>query len=225
MILKDFVRAHEEDEDDGEGLEGQLLMAGADTWGSDTLTFFGKDSRSILISGEITQQLANCVISQMLELTSESEEDPIYVYINTDGGDVTSGLVIYDMMRIIPCPVMTIVIGACHSAGLFILQGGDRRGATPHSSFFYHEPVSFFSANTEHATIAHSDHYKSLRTDIDDILMKRSKITKTVWKNNFAGKTAFFFNATEAKEFKMIDEIIDYAKPRPIKFKEESNGK
>jgi ATP-dependent Clp protease protease subunit len=221
MILKDFMRAHDEDEEEGDELAEGMLIAGDNTWGSNTLTFFGKDSRSILISGEITQEVANCVCSQLLELTSEDEEAPIYVYINTDGGDVTSGLVIYDMMRIIPCPVMTIVLGACHSAGLFILQGGDRRGATPHASFFYHEPVSFYSVNTEHATVAHTDHYQKLRGNIDDILMKRSKITKTVWKNNFAGKTAFFFDAQQAKEYKMIDEIIDYAKPKPLKFKQE----
>jgi ATP-dependent Clp protease protease subunit len=221
MILKDFIRAHDnEEEDDNEELPEGMTILGSDTWGPDTLTFFGKDSRAVLISGEITQNLANCVISQLLELTAESEEDPIYVYINTDGGDVTSGLAIYDIMRITPCPVITIVIGACHSAGLFILQGGDRRGATPHSSFFYHEPVSFYSVNTEHATIAHAEPYQKLRLDIDDILQKRSKISKTAWKKDFAGKTAFFFNANEAKEYKLIDEIIDYTKPRPLKIKD-----
>lgn len=220
MILKDFIRAHDEDEEEGEEQEGMTLVSAPDTWGPDTLTFFGKDSRAILISGEVTQTLANCVISQLLELTAESEEDPIFVYINTDGGDVTSGLAIYDMMRIIPCPVVTIVIGACHSAGLFILQGGDRRGATPHSSFFYHEPISFYSVNTEHATVAHTEHYQKLRLNIDDILQKRSKISKTAWKKDFAGKTAFFFNSEQAKEYKLIDEIIDYSKPRPLKIKE-----
>ncbi|MFM7857865.1 MAG: ClpP family protease, partial [Flammeovirgaceae bacterium] len=144
------------------------------------------------MSGEVTPALANCIISQLLELTSDNEEEPIYIYINTEGGDIISGLAIYDMMRITPCPVITVVIGACHSAGLFILQGGDRRGATPHASFFYHEPVAFYSANTEHATIAHAEQYKQLRERIDDILKKRSKISKTVWKRDFVGKTAFF---------------------------------
>jgi ATP-dependent Clp protease protease subunit len=217
MILKDFVRAHEEEEEE-EGPEG---LPACDTWGPTTLTFFGKDSRSILVSGEVSQTLANCVISQLLELTAESEEEPIFVYINTDGGDVTSGLAIFDMMRIIPCPVYTIVIGACHSAGLFILQGGDKRAATPNSSFFYHEPVAFYSANTEHATIAHTEHYKQLRERIDDILQKRSKISKTVWKKDFAGKTAFFFDTNQAKEYKLIDEIVEYTKTRPLKIKEQ----
>lgn len=221
MILKNFFHAHDEEEEDGEEQPGINLITAPDAWGPDTLTFFGKDSRAILISGEITQPLANCIISQLLELTAESEEDPIYVYINTDGGDVTSGLAIYDMMRIVPCPVITIVTGACHSAGLFILQGGDRRAATPHSSFFYHEPVSFYSVNTEHATVAHAEHYQKLRLNIDDILQKRSKISKAAWKKDFAGKTAFFFNATQAKEYKLIDDIIEYAKPRPLKIKEE----
>ena len=221
MILKDIIRSHEDTEEEEEDITaGMELITAPETWGPDTLTFFGKDSRAILISGEVSQGLANCVISQLLELASECEEEPIYVYINTDGGDVISGLAIYDMMRIIPCPIITVVMGACHSAGLFILQGGDRRGATPHASFFYHEPVAFYSANTEHATIAHTEHYKQLREQIDDILQKRSKISKTAWKKYFAGKTAFFFSATQAKEYKLIDEIVDYTKPRPLKIKE-----
>lgn len=217
-MLKNFLKSDDHDHEETSE-EGIAISPIESHWGPNLLTFFGPDSRAILITGEVTQEQANCVISQMLELTSESSTEPIYVYINTDGGDIVAGLAIYDMMRITPCPVITLVVGACHSAGLFILQGGDKRGATPHASFFYHEPVTMFHANTEHGTIAGSDNYINLRSSIDDILQKRSRISKTVWKKDFAGKTAFYFTTEKAIEYKLIDEVIEYSKTRPLKLK------
>ena len=215
MKIHNRFRNDEEEEEEDNDI---LIKAAGDSWGPDTLTFFGKDSRAILISGEITQALANCVISQLLELAAESDE-PIHVYINTDGGECTSGLAIYDMMRIIPAPVVTVVIGACHSAGLFILQGGDRRGAIPHASFFYHEPISSYQVATEDAAATYTNHYKTLREAIDKILISRSKISKAIWKKDFAGKTAFFFTTEEAIAYKLVDEVVEYAKPKPLSLK------
>lgn len=220
MILKNILaKADCEDEDEDEGAPGISILPADSHWGPDTLTFYGPESRAILISGPITQEQANCVISQMLELTSDSTEEPIFVYINTDGGEMVAGLAIYDMMRITPCPVVTLVVGACHSAGLFILQGGDRRGATPHASFFYHEPIGFNQAHNERASSDNNDTYKHLRSCMDTILQTRSKISKTVWKRDFEGRTAYTFDTTKALEYKLIDEVINYAKPKPLKMK------
>lgn len=208
-----------EDDDENESLDNIQITAANGNWGPDTLAFFGKDSRAILISGEITTNLANCVISQLLELATESDDEPIYCYINTDGGDCIAGMAIYDMMRVITCPVITVVIGACHSAGLFILQGGDRRGATPQSSFFYHELLSFRHVVTQEGNASSAEHYKHLLEQMNKILLDRSKMSKTVWKKDFQGKTGFFFPTNKALEYKLIDEVVEYAKPKPIKIK------
>lgn len=215
MVLHKLIN-HEEDLENGEMDE---MPENGGTWSPLSLTFFGRTSRAILLSGEVTPELANCIVSQLLELMAESAEEPIYIYINTPGGSITAGLAIYDAMRIVPCPIITIVMGECHSAGLFILQGGDRRAAMPNSSFFYHEPISESAVNTNIASLANAQHYHQCLVKITEILTTRSKITKTAWKKNFEGKTAFFFNAEQAKEFKMIDEIVEYSKPRPLKFK------
>lgn len=189
------------------------------SWSSDTLAFYGPDSRSILISEVITEKTANCINSQIMELSARSITEPIHIYMNTYGGDIVSGLAIYDMMKITPCPVVCVVVGACYSAGLFILQGADLRSATPNSKFFYHEPVHESAANTEHAMETLINSYKVHNTKITDILLERSRMSKTVWKRDFASKTAYYFSAQQALDYKLIDELIPYAKPKPLKYK------
>lgn len=218
MKIRDLIKNHEEPDEETE--EGALTLVSEDNvWSPETLTFYGPSSRSILVSGPISDTTANAAISQILSLTSESETLPIFVYINTDGGEITAGLAIYDMMRITPCPVVTIVMGKCHSAGLFILQGGDKRVATTHASFFYHEPISGFHTDSEQNVKTYMDLYKLHKDRIEAVLQTRAKISKTTWKKFFDGKTAFYFDTTEALNFKLIDEVIDYAKPKPIKVK------
>lgn len=208
-----------------EALESILLQEQVEGWGPTTLAFYGKNRRAILISGEISQEVANCVVSQIFELSDEDDAAPIMIYINTEGGSVIDGLAIYDAMRITTCPIVTMVTGACHSAGIFILQGGDHRLATPHSSFFHHEIMSSYEVFNEHASDSHAARYRSLNAATNDIILKRSKMQKSVWNKYFAGKTAYFFDAKTALEHKLIDEIVDYAKPKPVKVNFSVTGK
>lgn len=188
-------------------------------WDTNSLAFYGPDSRSILISDIISEKTANCVNSQIMELSARSDTEPIYMYMNTAGGSIVDGLSIYDMMKITPCPIVCIVAGACYSAGLFILQGADLRCATQNSSFFYHEPIHESSANTEHAMEALANKYKLNNLVITNILLERSKMSKTTWKKTFLSRTAYYFSAQQALEYKLIDELVDYAKPKPLKYR------
>ncbi len=99
-------------------------------------------TRSIMISEEVSEELAKKVYTQLLLLNQRSTEDPIYIYINSPGGDADSGFGIYDMMRLIEAPVITIVCGLCASAAVTIFLGADKgkNYATHNSRFLLHQP-------------------------------------------------------------------------------------
>ena len=83
--------------------------------------------RIILIFGEINDSLSASVIAQMLFLASQDETKDIYLYINSPGGSVSSGLAIYDTMKFLPCDVVTIGMGMCASMGAFLLSSGTKK--------------------------------------------------------------------------------------------------
>lgn len=91
-------------------------------------------SRVVFLFGRVDEKMANEAISQMLYLEMKDKKKPIVVLINSGGGQVVSGLAIYDMMRNTQCPVYTICVGRCSSMAAVILAGGDKghRGAFPH---------------------------------------------------------------------------------------------
>ena len=99
-------------------------------------------TRSIMICEEVSEELAKKVYAQLLLLNQRSEEDPIYIYINSPGGDADSGFGIYDMMRYIEAPVITVVCGLCASAAVTIFLGADKglNYSTPNSRFLLHQP-------------------------------------------------------------------------------------
>jgi ATP-dependent Clp protease protease subunit len=207
------MRLHEEiedDDDDGNALA--TLIGGPGVWDPNTLAFYSSDTRSICIIGEITPEMSTCIISQILVLTQEDPDEQINITLNTPGGDAIAGLAIYDAMRLTSCPIHVCVQGSCASAGLFILQGGDTRVSYPSSSFYHHEPVCMMSHNTEAGLLSHAQHYTDIKTRVNDIIKKRSKMSKTTWTKFFEAKTGFYFGAQEALEFKLIDKVLEYPK-------------
>lgn len=90
---------------------------------------FGKElmkTRSVIISDEISEELAQKVYAQIIVMNEQSKTDPIYVYINSPGGDADSGFGIYDMLRFIDAPVITVVCGLCASAAVTIFLAADK---------------------------------------------------------------------------------------------------
>lgn len=172
-----------------------------------TLTYFGKNSRSILLSGEITEEVGNAISSQLLELDSISDS-PIQLFINTPGGDVTSAFMIYDALQIITSPVNGIVSGACLSAGLFILQGCHERAAFTNASFMYHETICSLYADTVRSLQSSANFLVNRMNVINDIIKKRSKINKKLWDSIFTHHTGHYFDAQQALEYKLLDTII-----------------
>ena len=99
--------------------------------------------RIVFLGTEVTSDVANAIIAQLLFLESEDPEKPIHMYINSPGGDVAAGLAIYDTMNYINAPVATLCAGRAMSMGAVLLAGGAKgmRSALPHSSILIHQPL------------------------------------------------------------------------------------
>lgn len=99
--------------------------------------------RIIMLSGQVTDDLANSIISQLLFLDAQDSEKDIYLYINSPGGSVTAGLAIYDTMNFVKADVQTIVMGMAASMGSFLLTAGTKgkRFALPNAEIMIHQPL------------------------------------------------------------------------------------
>ena len=104
-----------------------------------------KQNRIISLNGEINEYSGLMVILQLLYLNSENNQDPIYLYINSGGGSIDSGLAIYDVINHIKAPVYTVCCGMAASMGAFLLTCGEKghRYALPHSRILIHQPLIF----------------------------------------------------------------------------------
>jgi ATP-dependent Clp protease protease subunit len=203
-----------------EALEGMSIMSPTESWSPNLICFYGPDSRHICISGEITEELSTSICSQLQELAVQSPDDPIWVHINTPGGSVIDGLAIYDVMRMISCPIVTLVNGGALSCGLLLSQGGDIRLATTNSMFFYHQPVMGIQSieSTDDIEATHG-FYTWCKQRLDDIIKKRSKVSKKTWKAHFENSRGVYFSASQALEYKMIDHILGAATAKSKKIK------
>lgn len=99
--------------------------------------------RIIFLGDEITDEVANAVVAQMLFLESDASDRDISIYINSPGGSVSAGLAIYDTMRFVKCDVSTIVVGMAASMAAVLLAAGTegKRIALPHSRVMIHQPL------------------------------------------------------------------------------------
>jgi ATP-dependent Clp protease, protease subunit len=178
-------------------------------WDPHEHKYFGPSTRSIPFYGDVNEDRARLLISQILHLETLSQEEEITIYLNTPGGSLTDGLAIYDVIKEVSCPVVVVAQGLCASAGLLIMAAADYKMASKNTIFFYHQPVvSDSSINSMNDMLSFSNHYEYCKDISDSIILESSKMRKTLWKKFFAGQTSFYFNTDKAIEFKIIDEII-----------------
>ena len=163
-------------------------------------------NRIIFLSGEINDTLANIVIGELLYLDKENNKD-IYLYINSPGGAVTSGLAIYDTMNFIKCDVTTICVGLAASMGAFLLSSGakGKRFALPNSEIMIHQPLGGAQGQATDIKI-HAERILKIRETINNILAsntgkKLSIIERDTERDNF-------MSAKEAQEYGLIDKVI-----------------
>ena len=162
-------------------------------------------NRIIFISGEIDDNLSNSVIAQLLYLDSISHDD-IYLYINSPGGSVSSGLAIYDTMNYVKSDVSTICMGIAASMGAFLLSSGKKgkRYILPNGDVMIHQVLGRSEGQASDIKIS-TDHILDLKNRLNKILSKNTnKSIKTIEKDTDRDN---YLNAREAIEYGLVDKI------------------
>ena len=175
---------------------------------SDTLNVKFLKTRQILLSGEIDKNLAEKVIRQLLILESDSE-DPVYMYIDSPGGDVDAGYAIFDMIRFIKAPVYTIGMGLVASAAALILLASpkDRRIALPNSHYLIHQPLSGIKGVATEIEI-HALELEKIREKLN--LLIAEETGKPVEQVKIDTDRDYWLNAEEAKEYGLISRVVSH---------------
>jgi len=194
-------------------LEELLSSQELSTWSPYEHKFFGDTTRALSFFGEVSGEKAELFISQLFHLEKLNDEEPITVYLNTEGGSLTDGLAIYDAIKTVSCPVILVTTGLCSSAGLIILSAADYRIATPTTTFFYHQPVVHSgSIDSIDGMKSFAHYYEHCQKVADKIIRERTEMKKSVWNLNFKNKTSFYFSTQEALDFNLIDSVMDSRK-------------
>ncbi len=163
--------------------------------------------RIIFIGTPIDDTVANLVMAQLLFLEAEDAAKEIFLYINSPGGIVSSGLAIYDTMQYIKPVVSTICIGMAASMAALLLAAGakGKRYALPHSRIMIHQPEGAFQGQASDIEI-HAREVLKIREILNKLFAKHTgkteeKIAKDTDRN-------YFMSAAEAKDYGLIDEVI-----------------
>ena len=164
--------------------------------------------RIIFLSDEVNDTTASLVVAQLLFLEAEDPDKDIHLYINSPGGSVTAGMAIYDTMQYIKPDVSTICIGMAASMGAFLLNAGakGKRFALPNSEIMIHQPLGGAKVQATDIEI-HAKWILKIKERLNKILSERTgqpieKIQEDTERDNF-------MSAQEAKEYGLIDEVIE----------------
>ena len=167
--------------------------------------------RIVFLGTPIDDNVSSLIIAQFLFLEAESSDKDIYLYINSPGGIITSGMGIYDTMNYIKPDVATICMGQAASMGAFLLSGGakGKRSALPNARIMIHQPFGGVEGQASDIKIQ-SDEIIRLRTNLNKILAKNTKQNlKKIEKDTDRN---FFMSADEAKSYGIIDTILSERK-------------
>jgi ATP-dependent Clp protease protease subunit len=164
--------------------------------------------RIIFLIGQVEDHMANLVIAQLLFLESESPDKDVFLYINSPGGVVTSGLAIYDTMQFIKPDVSTLCIGQAASIGALLLTGGTKgkRYCLPNSRMMIHQPLGGYQGQASDIEI-HTKEMLLIRDKINNIMAKHTgktspEILRDTDRDNF-------MSAHEAVSYGLIDAILE----------------
>lgn len=168
--------------------------------------------RIIFLGKDVDDEIANQIIAVMLYLDSEDNTKDIFLYINSPGGSVTAGMAIYDTMQHIKSDVVTICVGLAASMGSFLLAAGKKgkRLALPHSRIMIHQPSGGIRGQATDIEIEAREILR-IRHQLNDIYANNTgqpleKIEKDMDRD-------FFMSAPEAKEYGLIDRVIEEKTP------------
>ena len=166
--------------------------------------------RIVFIGSEITDDLANLVVAQLLFLQSEDATKDVSVYINSPGGSVTAGLAIYDTMQFLKCDVVTYCVGQAASMGAVLLAAGakGKRHALPGARIMIHQPWGGAQGTASDIHIQAQEILR-LKEHLNGILAKHTgKTVKEIAKDT---DRDYFMSAAEAAQYGLVDDVLGAA--------------
>ena len=173
--------------------------------------------RIVFLGAPINDDVANIVIAQLLFLDADNPERDIFLYINSPGGVISSGMAIYDTMQFLRAPVNTICMGMAASMGSFLLASGSagKRRALPHARVMIHQPSAGYQGTAADIEIQAKE-VIYLRDQLNRLFAEHTgqsieKIEKDIDRDRF-------MSAEEAKEYGLIDDVI-VKMPTPVNVK------
>ena len=169
------------------------------------------NDRIIFLADEVNDATASLVVAQLLYLEAQDPDKDISLYINSPGGSISAGMAIYDTMNFIKCDVSTICIGMAASMGAFLLAAGTKgkRFALPYSEIMIHQPLGGMQGQATDIKI-HAERIIKMKETLNKILSERTgksyeQICQDTERDNF-------MSAYEAKEYGLVDEVIEKRK-------------
>lgn len=167
--------------------------------------------RIVLIGTDITDQVANIVIAQLLFLMTEDPKKDISIFINSPGGYITAGLAIFDTIRFLGCDVNTYCIGQAASMGALLLAAGTKgkRKALPHSRIMIHQPTGGIMGTSADIKVQAEEILKLKQTMAEILAECTGQSIQQILKDS---ERDFFMSAMQAINYGIIDEIVTTAK-------------
>jgi ATP-dependent Clp protease, protease subunit len=171
--------------------------------------------RIIFLGTPIDDHVANLIIAQMLFLEADDPEQDIFLYINSPGGYVTSGLALYDTMQYIRPDVSTICIGQAASMGSLLLTAGakGKRYSLPHARIMIHQPAGGFQGRATDIEIQAREILR-IKEALDTIMAKHTGQDLERIKRDT--DRDFFMSGEQAKEYGLVDDVITVRGPRKL---------
>jgi ATP-dependent Clp protease protease subunit len=164
-------------------------------------------NRIIFLGTPINDQVANLIVAQLLFLNQEDREAPISMYINSPGGQVYSGLAIYDTMQSIPNPISTVAVGVTASFGTVLLAAGTKgqRYALPHATIHIHQPLGGVQGQASDIEIEAREILR-LKTRLNRILsLHTGQSIETIERDTDRN---FYMDANSAVEYGVVDQVL-----------------
>ena len=167
--------------------------------------------RIIFLGTAIDDQVANTVVAQILFLQTEDPDKDIHIYVNSPGGIVTAGLAIYDTMQYVKPNIATYCIGQAASMGALLLAAGTKgkRYSLPHARVMLHQPMGGFQGQATDIEI-HAREILKMKDTLNQIISRHTG--QPLEKVRTDTDRDFFMSAHEAKEYGIVDEVIDSIK-------------
>ncbi len=165
--------------------------------------------RIIFLGTQVTDDIANLIIAQLLFLEADDPDKDITFYINSPGGSVTAGLAIYDTMQYIKCDIATLCMGQASSMGAFLLASGTqgKRHSLPNARIMIHQPMGGFQGQASDIDI-HAKEILRMREDLNKMLVKATG--QTLKKISKDTDRDYYMSAKEAKKYGIIDKVLEH---------------